>query len=72
MLRRRQRCVRIAHTRRPWRISSTESFDEASFLWRRWESELRSLTRNLAEIWSTGPRTVCMERSMECESPAIS
>jgi uncharacterized protein (TIGR02270 family) len=29
-----------------------ESLDEASFLWRRWESELTSLTRNLDEIWS--------------------
>ncbi|MBB6091956.1 uncharacterized protein (TIGR02270 family) [Povalibacter uvarum] len=29
-----------------------ESFDEATFLWARWESELTSLTRNLDEIWS--------------------
>jgi uncharacterized protein (TIGR02270 family) len=29
-----------------------ESFDEAAFLWRRWEQELRSLTRNLDEVWS--------------------
>lgn len=29
-----------------------ESFDEATFLWGRWESELTSLTRNLDEIWS--------------------
>jgi len=29
-----------------------ESLDESAFLWRRWEAELRSLTRNLDEIWS--------------------
>jgi uncharacterized protein (TIGR02270 family) len=29
-----------------------ESFDEAVFLWRRWEAELVSLTRNLDEIWA--------------------
>jgi uncharacterized protein (TIGR02270 family) len=29
-----------------------ESFDEAAFLWRRWETELTSLTRNLQEIYS--------------------
>jgi len=29
-----------------------ESFDEAAFLWRRWEGELTSLTRNLDEIYS--------------------
>ena len=29
-----------------------ESFDEAAFLWRRWEDELTSLTRNLDEVWS--------------------
>lgn len=29
-----------------------ESLDEASFLWKRWESELHSPTRNVAEIWS--------------------
>jgi uncharacterized protein (TIGR02270 family) len=29
-----------------------ESLDEAAFLWRRWESELGSLTRNLDEVWS--------------------
>jgi len=29
-----------------------ESFDEAVFLWRRWEHELVSLTRNLDEVWS--------------------
>ncbi|MGH8176802.1 MAG: hypothetical protein ACREV5_11130 [Steroidobacter sp.] len=28
------------------------SFDEAAFLWRRWENELSSLTRNLDEVWS--------------------
>jgi uncharacterized protein (TIGR02270 family) len=28
-----------------------ESFDEAAFLWRRWETELTSLTRNLQEIY---------------------
>jgi uncharacterized protein (TIGR02270 family) len=29
-----------------------ESFDEAMFLWRRWEDELSSPTRNLDEVWS--------------------
>ncbi len=29
-----------------------ESLDEATFLWRRWESELVSLTRSLDEVWS--------------------
>src|SRR5688572_5122882 len=29
-----------------------ESLDEAAFLWRRWEGELTSLTRNLDEIYS--------------------
>src|SRR5690242_8331330 len=29
-----------------------ESFDEAVFLWRRWEQELTSLTRSLDEVWS--------------------
>ena len=29
-----------------------ESLDEAAFLWRRWEAELVSLTRNLDEVWS--------------------
>src|SRR5262245_48284238 len=29
-----------------------ESFEEAAFLWRRWEHELTSLTRNLDEVWS--------------------
>ena len=36
----------------PFRDLVDESFDEAAFLWRRWESELTSLTRNLDEIWS--------------------
>ena len=29
-----------------------ESFEEATFLWQRWEAELTSLTRNLDEVWS--------------------
>ncbi|HEY6642863.1 TIGR02270 family protein [Povalibacter sp.] len=29
-----------------------ESFEEATFLWHRWETELASLTRNLDEVWS--------------------
>jgi uncharacterized protein (TIGR02270 family) len=29
-----------------------ESLDESAFLWRRWERELVSLTRNLDEVWS--------------------
>jgi uncharacterized protein (TIGR02270 family) len=29
-----------------------ESFNEASFLWGRWEHELASLTRNVDEVWS--------------------
>lgn len=29
-----------------------ESFEEATFLWQRWESELTSLTRNLDEVWN--------------------
>jgi uncharacterized protein (TIGR02270 family) len=29
-----------------------ESFEEATFLWSRWESDLSSITRNLDEVWS--------------------
>ncbi len=29
-----------------------ESFEEAAFLWWRWEAELTSLTRNLDEVWN--------------------
>ncbi len=29
-----------------------ESLDESVFLWKRWEAELLSLTRNLDEVWS--------------------
>ena len=36
----------------PFRDVVDESLDEATFLWRRWESELTSLTRNLDEVWS--------------------
>src|SRR4029434_253967 len=36
----------------PFRDLVDESFDEAAFLWRRWEGELTSLTRNLYEIYS--------------------
>jgi uncharacterized protein (TIGR02270 family) len=36
----------------PFRDLVDESLDEATFLWRRWESELTSLTRNLDEIYS--------------------
>jgi uncharacterized protein (TIGR02270 family) len=36
----------------PYHDLVDESFDEAAFLWRRWEGELTSLTRNLDEIWS--------------------
>jgi uncharacterized protein (TIGR02270 family) len=36
----------------PFRDLVDESFDEAAFLWRRWEGELTSLTRNLDEIYS--------------------
>jgi uncharacterized protein (TIGR02270 family) len=36
----------------PFRDLVDESFDEAAFLWRRWESELTSPTRNLSEIYS--------------------
>ena len=36
----------------PLRDLIDESLDEATFLWRQWERELTSLTRNLAEIWS--------------------
>lgn len=39
-------------TTEPLRDLIDESFDEATFLWRRWESELTSLTRNLDEVWS--------------------
>lgn len=40
----------------PLRDLVEESFDEATFLWRRWEAELTSLTRNLAEVlsWTEG------------------
>src|SRR6185503_8422596 len=36
----------------PFQDLVEESFDEAAFLWRRWENELVSLTRNLDEVWS--------------------
>jgi uncharacterized protein (TIGR02270 family) len=36
----------------PFQDLVEESFDEAAFLWRRWEHELTSLTRNLDEVWS--------------------
>jgi len=36
----------------PFQDLVEESFDEAAFLWRRWEQELTSLTRNLDEVWS--------------------
>ena len=36
----------------PFQDLVEESFDEAAFLWHRWEGELTSLTRNLDEIWS--------------------
>jgi uncharacterized protein (TIGR02270 family) len=36
----------------PFRDVVDESLDEATFLWRRWEAELTSLTRNLDEIFS--------------------
>ena len=36
----------------PFRDLVDESFDEAAFLWRRWESELASPTRNLDDIYS--------------------
>ena len=36
----------------PFQDLVEESFDEAAFLWRRWEHELVSLTRNLDEVWS--------------------
>jgi len=37
---------------RPFRDLAEESLDEAHFLWRRWEQELASLTRNLDEVYS--------------------
>ena len=37
---------------RPFRELLDESLDEAHFMWRRWEQELQSLTRNLDEIES--------------------
>jgi uncharacterized protein (TIGR02270 family) len=40
------------HTTRPFSDLVEESLDEAAFLWRRWEGELTSLTRNLDDIWS--------------------
>lgn len=36
----------------PFRDLVEESFDEAAFLWRRWESELANPTRSLDEIYS--------------------
>jgi uncharacterized protein (TIGR02270 family) len=36
----------------PFRDLVDESFGEAVFLWRRWEGELSSPTRNLLEVWS--------------------
>src|SRR2546422_9118671 len=40
------------HAAEPFHDLVDESLDEAAFLWRRWESELTSLTRNLDEVWS--------------------
>src|SRR5262245_33832625 len=37
---------------RPFTDIAEQSLDEAIFLWRRWESELASPTRNLDEVWS--------------------
>lgn len=38
-------------TATPLRDLIDESRDEAAFLWRRWETELASTTRNLDEVW---------------------
>lgn len=42
----------LQSTARPFPDLVEESFDEAAFLWSRWESELSSPTRNLDEVWS--------------------
>jgi len=36
----------------PFRDLVDESLDESAFLWKRWEADLQSLTRNLAEVVS--------------------
>lgn len=36
----------------PFRDLIEESLDEAGFLWKRWETDLASPTRNLDEVWS--------------------
>ena len=36
----------------PFRDLVEESLDEAAFLWKRWETDLVSTTRNLDEVWS--------------------
>ena len=36
----------------PFRDLVAESLDEAGFLWKRWEADLTSATRNLEEVWS--------------------
>jgi uncharacterized protein (TIGR02270 family) len=40
------------HGTQPFPDLVEESLDEATFLWRRWEADLTSLTRNLDEVWS--------------------
>ena len=36
----------------PFQDLVEESFDEAVFLWQRWETDLASLTRNVDDVWS--------------------
>jgi uncharacterized protein (TIGR02270 family) len=42
----------LTHVAEPFSDLVEESFEEAAFLWRRWETDLTSLTRNLQEIYS--------------------
>lgn len=42
----------LASARAPLPDLIEESFEEAAFLWLRWEAELTSLTRNLDEVWN--------------------
>jgi uncharacterized protein (TIGR02270 family) len=51
--------VPVRPTTAPFAHLIEESFEEAAFLWKRWEGELASLTRNLDEVWSWTEDRLC-------------
>ena len=42
----------VRTTAEPYSDLVEQSFEEAAFLWKRWEADLESLTRSLEEVWS--------------------